>query len=153
MNYVVRRKPRTNLFTWGLDSLLDDFFADTSVLYTGSGTNYPKVDVREEEASFVIEAELPGLTEKDIDVKVEDNLITISSKKSDVAAKKDDGVKEKKNGYIIRERRSSAFSRAFTLPDNVDKENIGAHYTNGLLTLSIPKTKEATPKEIEIKTK
>ena len=143
MNYLVTRKPGTRLLDWGFDSLLDDFFA---VPTRNSSTNYPQVDVREEKTSFVIEAELPGLTEKDIDVKVEDNLITISSKK-------DDEVKEEKNGYIIRERRSASFSRAFTLPDNVDKEHIEAHYTNGLLTLSIPKTKEAAPKEIEIKTK
>lgn len=143
MNYLVKRKPQRNLLTWGFDSFLDDFFNDSLVF---TGTSFPKVDVKEEEKQYVVEAELPGLTEKDIDVKVENNLLTISSKKSEEK-------EEKKDGYIIKERRASAFCRSFTLPEHTDREKIEAHYKNGLLTLTIPKTKEAAPKEIEIKTK
>ena len=143
MNFLVKRKPQRDLLTWGFDSFLDDFFNDSVFK---ANVHYPKVDVKEGKKQFVIEAELPGLTEKDIDVKVENNLLTISSKKSEEK-------EEKKDGYIIKERRASAFCRAFTLPDHVDSEKIEANYKNGLLTLVIPKTKEANHKEIEIKTK
>ncbi|MBN2533035.1 MAG: Hsp20/alpha crystallin family protein [Spirochaetales bacterium] len=142
MNFLVKRKPQSNLVTWGFDSFLDDFFSDSLV---PAGT-FPKVDVKEEDKQYVVEAELPGLTEKDIDVKVENNLLTISSKKSEEK-------EEKKEGYIIKERRASEFCRSFTLPDHTDREKIEAHYKNGLLTLLIPKTKEAEPKAIEIKTR
>ena len=142
MNFLVKRKPQRNLVTWGFDSFLDDFFNDS--VFT-AGTHYPNVDVKEKEKEYVVEAEIPGLTEKDIDVQVENNLLTISSKKSEEK-------EEKKDGYIIKERRASSFCRSFTLPDHVDKEKIDAHYKNGLLTLILPKTKEAAPKEIEVKT-
>ena len=143
MNFIVKRKPERNLVTWGFDSLLDDFFTDS---FFNTGVNYPKVNVKEEETQYIVEAELPGLTEKDIDVKVENDLLTISSKKSEESG-------EEKDTYIIKERKTTAFSRAFTLPDNVDKEKIEAHYSNGLLTLTISKSKQAAPKEIEIKAK
>lgn len=143
MNVIVKRKPQRNLLTWGFDSFLDDFFNDSLV---PAGTAFPKVDVKEEEKQYVVEAGLPGLTEKDIDVKVENDLLTISSKKSEEK-------EEKKDGYIIKERRASSFCRSFTLPDHTDREKIEAHYKNGLLTLTIPKTKKAAPKEIEVKTK
>ena len=142
MNFLIKRKPQTNPVTWGFDSFLDDFFNDSGF---DTAIHYPKVDVKDEEKKFVVEAELPGLTEKDIDVKVENNLLTISSKKSEEK-------EEKKDGYILKERKSSAFCRSFTLPDHVDREKIEARYKNGLLTLVIPKTKEAAPKENEIKT-
>jgi HSP20 family protein len=102
------------------------------------------VDVREEKDRYVLEAELPGLTEKDIEVKVEDNLLTISSKK-------DEKREEKRNGYLIRERRSSAFQRSFVLPTDVDKENITAQFKNGILTLDMKKLASAQPKSIPVR--
>jgi HSP20 family protein len=141
MNWLVKTKPQRDLVTWSFDSFLDDFFNDS---FFNTGMHYPKVDVKEEDKAYIVEAELPGLTEKDIDVKVENNLLTISSKKKE---KKE----EKKKGYLIKERKESSFSRSFTLPDYTDREKIAAHFKNGLLTLTIPKTKEAEPKEIEVK--
>jgi HSP20 family protein len=143
MNFLIKRKPQRDLSRWGFDSFLDDFFGDS---FFSNSTSFPRVDVKDEEKQYVVEAELPGLTEKDLDVKVENNLLTISSKKSEEK-------EEKKDGYIIKERRASSFCRSFTLPDHTDREKIEAHFKNGLLTLTIPKTEEAAPKEIEIKTK
>jgi HSP20 family protein len=140
MNLIVR-KPKTNLVKWGFDNLFDEFFGDS---FFDSDTRIPAVDVKEEANQYVVLAELPGLTEKDIDVKVENNLLTISTKKNEEK-------EEKKDGYIIRERRAHSFCRSFTLPDHVDKEKIEASYKNGLLTLAIPKTEEAAPKTIEVK--
>lgn len=104
----------------------------------------PAVDVREEGDRYVLEAELTGLSEKDVDVKVQDNLLTISSKK-------EEETESKKNGYLLKERRSSAFSRSFVLPKDVDREKIEANFKNGLLTLILHKAPETRPRAIEVK--
>ena len=106
--------------------------------------HYPKVDVREEKDSYVLEADLPGLTEKDIEVKVENNLLSISSSKKEEK-------EEKKNGYIVRERKSSSFARSFVLPEDVNRESIAASFKNGVLTLTLGKNPESQPKTIEVK--
>ncbi len=79
-----------------------------------------------------------------MEVKLENSLFTISSSKS--AAKE-----EKKNGYVIRERKTSQFSRSFVLPEGVDREKIAAEFKNGILNLSFPKVPAAKPKTIEVK--
>jgi len=104
----------------------------------------PAVDVREENDKYVLEAELTGLSEKDIDVKVQDSLLTIASKKSEQ-------TEAKKNGYLVKERRHSSFSRSFVLPKDADRDKIEASFKNGLLALSIPKLPEAQPKSITVK--
>jgi HSP20 family protein len=84
------------------------------------------------------------MTEKDIEVKVEENLLTVS-------AKKEADKEEKKNGYVLRERKSSSFSRSFVLPKEVNRDAIKAEFKNGLLTLTMEKTPKAQPKMIEVK--
>ena len=102
------------------------------------------MDVRETDAEYLMEVELPGLTEKDVEVKLENTLLTISSTK-------DEKKEEKKNGYVLRERRSAHFSRSFVLPEGVDNEKIAAEFKNGILKLSFPKAPAAKPKTIEVK--
>ncbi len=124
---------------------VDRWFED---LFDGgfSGSNaLPAVDVRETEDAYLMEVELPGLTEKDVDVKLENNLLTVSSKK-------EENKEEKKNGYILRERKSRAFARSFVLPDEVDREKISAEFKNGVLSLAFPKAPAAKPKTIPVKT-
>lgn len=125
-----------NVDRW-FDDILDGGFTDSTAL--------PAVDVRETEDSYLMEVELPGLTEKDVDVKLENNLLTVSSKKEE---KKE----EKKNGYVLRERKSRAFARSFVLPDEVDREKISAEFKNGVLSLAFPKAPAAKPKIIPVKT-
>ncbi len=79
-----------------------------------------------------------------MEVKLDNNLLTISSSK-------DEKKEEKKNGYVLRERRSARFSRSFVLPDGVDREKIVAEFKNGILTLNFPKVPAAKPKTIEVK--
>ena len=138
---MVKYKPGRSLIEWDFDSLLDRFFTHAD----DGAVRYPTVDVKENEDNFVVEAELPGVTEKEIDVKVENDLLTISSHRE---AEKE----EKKEHYILRERRASAFSRSFTLPKNTNRDGIQAVFRNGVLTLTIPKTPEAKPKTIDVKT-
>jgi HSP20 family protein len=120
-----------------LDSLFDDGFFGTA----GGGVN---VDVREEEGRYVLEAELPGLAEKDIEVKVENDMLTLASKSENAR-------EEKRNGYLLRERSARAFSRSFVLPKDVDREHIQARLENGLLVMELPKTEAAKPRQIEVK--
>ncbi|HPE35974.1 MAG TPA: Hsp20/alpha crystallin family protein [Spirochaetales bacterium] len=125
------------------DRMLGDFLGRES--YTGmASAGYPPVDVREEKERYVLEAELPGLGEKDVAIKVNDRVLSIASVKEEDKKEERDGV------WLIRERGVRAFRRAFTLPRNVDAEKIGASFKDGLLTVSMPKRPEAQEKTIAI---
>jgi len=141
MNYLVRsaRNGGYSLVN-EIDRLFGNLFDDMPM--TPGRT--PAVDVRETEEGYTLEAELPGLTEKDIDVHVEGNLLTISSA---VREEKD----EKSEGYVVHERRSASFRRSFVLPKDVDATSIEANYRNGLLTLELHKTPESKPRTIQVK--
>lgn len=141
MNYLVRNR---NNGTPNLFGDFDRFFGRVFDDIPELSSRTPAVDVRELDDRYVLEAELPGMTQKDIDVKVEDNLLTISSAKQDEK-------EEKKNGYIMRERSSSSFRRSFVLPKDADPQKIDAHFKNGLLSLELHKTPESKPRAIEVK--
>ena len=104
----------------------------------------PRVDVQEKADAYRLEAELPGLTEKDFTVNVEHNLLTISSQQ-------EHSDEREENGYVIRERRSGSFRRSFALPEEVDADQISASFKNGLLTLTVPKTGKAQARQIAVK--
>jgi HSP20 family protein len=136
---LVRYEPTTLSLLNSFDRLFDGIFDDRSV-------SVPAVDVRETETGWNMEVDLPGMSEKDVEVKLDNNLLTISSRK-------EQEEEQKKNGYLLRERRSSSFCRSFVLPDEVDREKIEAAFTNGVLSLSFPKLPTAQPKTIEVKAK
>ena len=138
MNGLIHYTRPTELYNW--NRLLDSFLDDVPVW----NTRTPAVDVREEETRYLMEVELPGLSEKDVDVKVEDNILTLSSKK-------EEAKEEKKNGFLIRERRQAEFCRTFVLPKDADREQIHAEFKNGLLMVSVPKRPEAQPRKIDVK--
>ena len=138
MNGLIRYTRPTELFDW--NRMLDSFFDDVPVW----NTRTPAVDVKEEETRYLMEVELPGLTEKDIELKVEDNILTLSSKK-------EESKEEKKNGYLLRERRSAEFCRTFVLPQDADRAEVKAEFKNGLLMVDIPKKPEAQPRKIDVK--
>lgn len=143
MNNLMRTKRNNGLsYVTDFDRMLDSFFSDTPFW----NTNAPSVDITEEDDAYVLEADLPGMNDKDIDVKVENDLLTISSNKEE---KKE----ESRKGYLLKERRSSSFSRSFVLPKDVDRSNIEANFKNGVLTLNLPKSPEAKPRNIDIKVK
>jgi len=139
---IIKYRPTTSLLDWDFDSVLDNFFGDD--FWGVERHHYPTVDVKEEDGKYVLEADLPGLTEKDLNVEVKDNLLTISSKKSETK-------EEKKKGYLVKERRDFSFSRSFVLPNDADKEKIEANFKNGVLTLAITRNPAAQPKQIEVK--
>jgi HSP20 family protein len=137
---LVRYNPNSLDLLGGVSSWFDDFFSTQ----TFGRSVVPAVDVRETDSEYLMEVELPGLTEKDVEVKLENTLLTISSSK-------DEKKEEKKNGYVLRERKSARFSRSFVLPEGVDREKIAAEFKNGILHLSFPKVPAAKPKTIEVK--
>ena len=143
MTYLVKSKPYRPLnlyedFDRTLSSIFDDF--------PSFDARVPSVDIREEEDKYVLDAELPGLSEKDVEVKVEDNILSISSVKSEEK-------EEKKDGYILKERRERNFSRSFMLPKDADREKIEAVFKNGVLSLIIAKSPKSLPKTIQVKSK
>ena len=110
----------------------------------GHAVTAPRVDVQEKADAYHLEAELPGLTEKDFTVNVEHNLLTIASEQ-------EQNEERTENGYVIRERRSGAFRRSFSLPEDVDADRIGATFKDGLLTLTVPKSAKAQARQIAVK--
>jgi HSP20 family protein len=137
---LVRYNPNSLDLLDNVSHWFDDFFA----MPTFGSTAVPAVDVRETDSEYLMEVELPGLSEKDVEVKLDNTLLTISSSK-------DEKKEEKKNGYVLRERKSARFSRSFVLPEGVDREKIAAEFKNGVLQLTVPKIPAAKPKTIEVK--
>ena len=138
MRGLIRYNRPADLFDW--DRVLDSFFEDVPVW----NSRKPAVDIRQGENDYVMEVELPGLTEKDIELKVEENLMTLSSKQ-------EESKEEKKDGYLLQERRKTEFKRSFVLPKEVDAEKVKAEFKNGLLVVSLPKVPKAQPKLIDVK--
>ena len=133
----------------GFDRYLESFFGDSFISPSERIFNrLPSVDVRENEKAYVLEAELPGLEEKDIHIRLDGNNLSIESKK--VEEKSGEETDKTSEGYLIRERRVSSFSRSFKLPENADPEGISASFKNGILSLEINKRPEAQAKVIQI---
>ena len=103
----------------------------------------PAVDIYETENELVVKADLPDLQDKDIDVRVVNNTLTIRGER-----KFEKDVEE--DNYLRIERAYGSFMRSFTLPNTVSSENIRADYRNGVLTLHMVKREESKPKQIKI---
>ena len=141
---IVKYRPNgmTEFFKDTWDSYFEPFF-DVAPLRSN---RVPAIDVKENENAYSLEAELPGITDKDIELKLEGNMLTLSTKK-------EERKEEKKDHYLLNERKSYSFTRSFVVPEDVDAEKISAEFKNGLLTLSLPKSEKAKPKMLEIKVK
>lgn len=100
----------------------------------------PAVDIAEKDKSFEITAELPGMDEKDIEIKLSNGNLIIKGEKHEE-------TEEKKKGYYLSERHYGSFERIFSLPKGVDSEQIAASFSKGLLTISLPKKPEAIKPE------
>lgn len=103
----------------------------------------PAVDIYEQEGNLVLKAELPGVDSNDVDVRVENNVLTLRGER------RFDGEVKRENYHRI-ERAYGSFSRSFTLPNVIDTERIKAEYKDGVLRMTLPKRDEAKPKQIQI---
>jgi len=108
--------------------------------------NMPKVDVKENKDSYVLDMDLPGRSDKDINLELKDKVLTISSHKEETKEEKSPDKKDKDNKkvdengeWLIRERRTSDFTRRFTLPEDINEEKVNAAFKNGVLTVTIPR--------------
>ena len=104
----------------------------------------PDVDVKETRNSFVLSADIPGLTKKDIKINVANGRLSISGERSFETDQENDN-------YHYRERQFGTFDRSFNLPENVDEKKISASFKNGILNVTMPKHENILPKEKEIK--
>lgn len=104
----------------------------------------PSVDIFENKDSIVLEAELPGLAPEDVNISIENNVLTIHGERK--FEKKDEG-----DNFHRVERSYGSFTRSFTLPPTVSSENVDADFENGILRLQLAKREEAKPRRIEIK--
>jgi len=143
MNLIVREPSwkEFSIFSNRLNRLLDAPREDNND-FLGSWS--PAVDIFDKGGEVVIYAELPGIKKEDIDVRVENNVLTLRGKKE-----RTEEVKEE--GYFRAERTYGSFSRSFSLPSTVEVGKIAADYKDGILTLRLPKAEEAKPRQIEVK--
>jgi HSP20 family protein len=110
----------------------------------GEAAFAPAFDVKETKDAFVFKADLPGIQEKDLEVKLTQNRLSISGKREQEKS-------EKGETFYTYERSYGSFARAFTLPEGVDGDNIKAELKEGVLTLTLPKRPELQPKKIAVK--
>jgi HSP20 family protein len=108
-----------------------------------TGTFIPPVDIYENQNNIVLKLEVPGIQEKDIDVRVQDHTLVVRGERKFESD-------EKEENFHRIERTYGAFSRSFTLPNTVDTENVSATYENGVLNITLTKRAEAKPKQIKV---
>ena len=138
----------------GISRTMDQAFSGRP-FGTASGTSsrpqlwLPPVDTYETEHAFVIEADLPGLHQENIDINFEQGTLTISGRRAPTLPAGEQGNANKLRVYSS-ERLNGAFSRSIRLPDYVDGEKIEATYANGVLSVIVPKAKGALPRKIAV---
>jgi HSP20 family protein len=103
----------------------------------------PPVDIYEDEHAITLKVEVPGIEEKDIDVRLENQTLTLRGERKFEK-------EEKEENFHRIERRYGSFTRSFTLPNTVDTENVKAEYANGVLSVRLPKRAEAKPRQIKV---
>src|SRR5579863_5254851 len=126
-----------------VNRLFDDSFARTHSSHAELASWAPAVDIFETENELVVKADLPDVQEKDIDVRVENNTLTIHGER-----KFENDVHQ--DNYLRVERAYGTFTRSFSLPNTVNTEGIRAEYQNGALSVRMPKREKSKPKQIKI---
>ena len=144
MNTITRRDQSRGLTLQDeVNRLFEDNFTRERSGHADLATWAPAVDIYETENELVVKADLPDLQDKDIDVRITNNTLTIRGER-----KFEKDVKEE--NFLRIERTYGAFMRSFSLPNTVSSENIRAEYRNGVLTLHMAKREESKPKQIKI---
>ena len=146
-NTSTRLSPRDPFF-----NLVDRFFSDDFMngvfnRSTGDGESrgwLPAVDLIENDTAFLATVDLPGLSKDDVDISLEDNVLTLSGERT-FKAENGDGTK-----FRRLERAYGSFRRAFTLPPGVDVTKVEASFDNGVLSVTLPKAETAKPRKINI---
>lgn len=142
---LVRWQPTTDWSGFGtdVDRFFESFFGTRGGDSGGHRRWLPAVDLVETDDSLVLKADLPGLSQDDVTVEVDGNVLTISGERRVDHERKEDG-------YYRVERSFGHFSRSVTLPEGVDEEKVTANFNDGVLEVRIPKPEERQPTRIEI---
>jgi HSP20 family protein len=124
------------------DRYFESFFGDSVLAPAARIFNrLPAVDIRETGAAYILDMELPGFDEKEIEVHVDGSNISIASNEK---------AEDENSGYLLHERHFGSFSRSFKLPENADPEQVSAVFRNGVLSMEIKKRAEAQKRNIQI---
>ena len=124
--------------------VLNGFFRSPLTHRSVRKARIPAVDVAETDTAYQVKAELPGIRKEDLDVTVDDGVLTIK-------AEHNDNQEQTENGQLIRQERSyGKFARSLRLGANVDEETITAEYRDGVLHITLPKAKEVQPRKVEV---
>jgi HSP20 family protein len=126
-----------------MQRLFRDSYTDGRDEALTTSTFAPPVDVYEDEHNITLKIEVPGIDEKDIDVQIENNTLTVNGERKFEK-------EEKEENYRRVERQYGSFTRSFTLPNTVDPEHVQAHYDKGILKIQLAKKAEAKPKQIKV---
>ena len=145
MTMITRWDPfrELNTITDRMNRLFQDTYGTQSREEGLTGNFVPPVDIYEDEHNITVKMEVPGIDQKDIDIRMENNTLTVRGERN---FEKD----EKEENFHRVERRYGSFYRAFTLPNIVDAEKITADYENGVLKIRLAKKAEAKPKQIKV---
>jgi HSP20 family protein len=145
MTVLTRFEPFRELTTLQdrMNRLFRDTYGDGRDEALTTSNFAPPVDVYEDEHNITLKIEVPGIEEKDIDVRIENNTLTVHGERKFEK-------EEKEENFRRVERQYGSFTRQFTLPTTVDAEKIQAHYDKGILKLQLAKKAEAKPKQIKI---
>jgi HSP20 family protein len=137
---IVRYSTANDFAPTSFSNLIDRFFSDSLARTGGSSYSFvPKVDILENDTAYEINVAVPGLSKEDFKIDLNDNFLTISGERK--------FSKEKKEANLhVVETQYGNFSRAFSLPENVDASKISAKYNNGILEISVPKDEKKTLK-------
>ncbi len=136
-----------SLLPRNFDSIFDDFFPSVrAVQESNNGQLIPRVDIEENEKSYLITADLPGIKKEDLHVELNNGMLTIRAQHEETSEEKKEGV------VIRRERRTGSYSRSFNVGKGISEEDIKGDFVNGVLKLTIPKASQIEPqtKRIQI---
>jgi HSP20 family protein len=126
-----------------INRLFEDSFARGRSADSDLTVWAPAVDIYETENELVLKADLPDINEKDLDIRVENNMLTLRGERKFEKTTSEDN-------YLRVERSYGTFSRSFSLPNTVNAESIQADYRNGVLTVRMPKREESKPRQIKV---
>ena len=142
----VGRMPELTTIHGEMNRLFSTFFDTPTARGAGNGAMrrwIPAMDLIEAGEHFVVKADLPGMTEDDVKIEIQDNVLKISGERKTE-------LEDKHEGYYRLERSTGAFTRSLTLPEGIDAGAVAATFDNGVLEVRIPKPEEAKPKRVQI---
>lgn len=128
-----------------LGGMLDELFVPFTGMRAGSWLRMPEADVVETEDAIRVNLDLPGMKAGDVEVTLENNVLTVSGEKKEERTENGNG-----NRWHLAERRYGSFSRSFVLPSHVEQDRIDARFDDGVLSITVPKSEQARRRRVEI---